>query len=161
MSLPSSRSASLTVLLTLAAAASGPAAASAQSRTADSLAIVSQAAAFSRAYERGDTDAMVAIYTDDAVIFPDRSAAISGTEAIQRYWTLRPGNRVISHRIIPAAIRFEGSIVYDYGTFEVTGETDGTSWGPNGGKYVVVWRRDADGAWRMHLDIWNRGSPAP
>jgi len=102
---------------------------------------------------------MVAIYTDDAVIFPDRSGAISGAEAIRRYWTLRPGSRVISHHITSTAIQFEGSMTYDYGTFEVIGETNGTPWGPNGGKYVVVWRRDADGAWKMHLDIWNRGAP--
>jgi len=156
--LPSARSASLTVLLTLAAAAHLPSAVAAQSRAADSLAIISQAAAFSRAYERGDADAMVAIYTEDAVIFPDRSGAITGAEAIRRYWTLRPGNRVISHRITSTAIWFEGSTAYDYGIFEVSGESNGTPWGPNKGKYVVVWRRDP-GGWRMHLDIWNRGAP--
>jgi ketosteroid isomerase-like protein len=43
---------------------------------------------------------------------------------------------------------------YDYGTFEIAGERDGTAWGPSRGKYVVVWRRD-QGGWRMQLDIWN------
>jgi ketosteroid isomerase-like protein len=26
------------------------------------------------------------------------------------------------------------------------------------GKYVVVWKKDGDGMWRLHRDIWNTGA---
>ena len=56
-----------------------------------------------------------------------------------------------------AAFMAVGDVAHDYGRFQIAGETDGTPWGPSFGKYVVVWRRGADGQWRMYLDMWNRG----
>jgi ketosteroid isomerase-like protein len=25
------------------------------------------------------------------------------------------------------------------------------------GQYIVIWKKDADGNWRLHRDIWNTG----
>lgn len=153
-------------LLCLAAAPAGcrfsgappPSAASAAS---DSAAIHAVSREFSAAYVRGDAAAMGAAYTDDAVIFPDRSEAIAGREAIQRYWTLQPGARITRHTATPTEIRVEGDIAYDHGVYEIAGERNGQAWGPSHGKYVIVWRRGADGAWRMQLDMWNSRPPQP
>jgi uncharacterized protein (TIGR02246 family) len=128
----------------------------AQTAAADSLAIHKLAQQFSAAYMRGDAAAMAHLYTSDAVIFPERSERITGREAITRYWTLAPGRRVTRHKLIPSRIVVDGDHAYDYGSYEIAGERDGTPWGPFRGKYVVVWRRDK-GVWRMHLDIWNSG----
>lgn len=128
----------------------------AQAAAADSAAIHKLGREFSAAYMRGDAAAMVALYTSDAVIFPERSERITGREAIARYWTLRPGRRVTRHVLNPARIVVDGDHAYDYGTYEIAGERDGTPWGPFRGNYVVVWRRD-NGTWRMQLDIWNSG----
>jgi uncharacterized protein (TIGR02246 family) len=109
---------------------------------------------FSAAYVRGDADAMTALYTPDAVIFPNNSEMIQGHEAIRRYWTLAPGQTVTHHRATPTEIRIDGDHAYDYGVFEISGTRDGTPYGPSHGKYVIVWRRTPQG-WRMHLDMWN------
>jgi uncharacterized protein (TIGR02246 family) len=129
----------------------------AQSASADSAAIHEVSRQFSAAYVRGDAPAMAALYTVDGVIFPDRSDAIGGRDSIQTYWTLRPGNRVTRHVATPTHIRVEGDVAYDYGIFEVSGENGGQPWGPSTGKYVIVWRREPGGPWRIHLDIWNAG----
>lgn len=126
---------------------------------ADVAAIQEQARRFSAAYVRGDAAAMTALYTPDAVIFPERSEAISGTDAIRRYWTLEPGRRITHHRLTATAVVVDGKHAYDHGVYEVAGERDGKAWGPSGGKYVVVWRRDT-GGWRMQLDMWNSRPPA-
>jgi uncharacterized protein (TIGR02246 family) len=131
----------------------------AQTAAADSAAIHQLGRQFSAAYIRGDAAAMADLYTSDAVIFPERSELITGRDAIARYWTPRPGRRVTRHVVTPTRIVVDGHHAYDYGTYEIAGERDGTSWGPFRGKYVVVWRRD-NGAWRMQLDIWNSG-PKP
>ena len=125
----------------------------------DSIAIIQASTAFSRAYERGDTPALLAIYTSDAVIFPDQSEALTGRESLERYWTPRPGNRVLHHQLTTASLTIHGIYAHDWGTFEVSGERDGKPWGPSRGKYVVIWRKDPDGRWRMQLDIWNRRPP--
>jgi ketosteroid isomerase-like protein len=103
---------------------------------------------------------MTELYTSDAVLFPEQSAPITGHEAIRRYWTLGRGRRITQHVLVPTQITVDGEHAYDYGTFEIAGERDGTSWGPFRGKYVVVWRREG-GSWRMHLDIWNSGPRPP
>ena len=130
------------------------------STTSDSLAIIAAANAFSAAYVRGDADSMAALYTEDAAIFPEGSAAIVGKEPIRRYWTLAPNRRITRHVLMPDRIEILGGVAHDYGRFQIAGDTDGTPWGPSFGKYVVVWRRGVDGQWRMYLDMWNRGPQA-
>ena len=76
---------------------------------------------------------------------PDEMAAV---------WEPAPGRRVTHHLLTPSRIVVDGQHAYDYGTYEIAGERDGTTWGPSRGKYVVVWRRQGD-SWRMQLDIWN------
>lgn len=116
---------------------------------------------FSDAYVRGDVEAMVSLYTPDAVIFPGNSEMLRGADAIRRYWTLGEGQRVTLHRATPTEIRIDGDHAYDYGVYEVAGVRNGQAWGPSHGKYVIVWRRTPQG-WRMHLDIWNpRPQPQP
>ena len=132
----------------------------AQTAGSDSAAIHELARQFSAAYVRGDAGAMTDLYTDDAVIFPERSAAISGSEAIRRYWTLPAGRRITRHVVTPEHIRVDGRHAYDHGTFEIAGVRDGKAWGPARGKYVVVWRREP-GGWRIHLDMWNSGPEPP
>ena len=114
---------------------------------------------FSAAYMRADVEEMVSLYTDDAVIFPNNMDFIRGRDAIQKYWALGPGRRIILHKITPVEIRFSGDMAYDFGMYEISGSNDEVTWGPNYGKYVIVWKR-VDGSWKMHVDIWN-SRPAP
>ena len=134
-------------------------AAAGSSSAADSAAIHEAARQFSAAYVRGDAAAMMTHYTDDAVIFPQGMPAVSERAAIQRYWTLPPNRRITLHRSTPTRIEVHGDVAHDHGTFEIAGETDGKAWGPEHGKYVIVWQRGADGRWRMQLDIWNGSGP--
>ena len=130
--------------------------AQAQTAPSDSALIHEASRQFSTAYVRSDADAMVALYTSDATIFPERSIALAGQEAIRKYWTLPPGRRITRHAVTPTRIVVDGDHAYDHGVYEVSGERDGKAWGPFRGKYVIVWRRER-GAWRMELDMWNSG----
>jgi ketosteroid isomerase-like protein len=131
----------------------------AQASDSDIAAITEAAGLFSAAYMRGDVDAITALYTRDAVIFPERSDAISGHDALKRYWKHEPGQKVTRHRLIPTQVTVDGKHAYDHGIYEIAGERNGKAWGPVRGKYLVVWRREPDG-WKMQLDMWNSG-PQP
>jgi ketosteroid isomerase-like protein len=41
-------------------------------------------------------------------------------------------------------------MAYEVGRVKLT-----TPDGPAEGKYIVLWKQDADGTWRLHRDIWN------
>jgi ketosteroid isomerase-like protein len=131
----------------------------AQTARSETAAIAEAGRQFSAAYMRGDTDAIMALYTSDAVIFPERSNAISGLEAIRRYWSRGQGSRVTRHQLTPTSVVVDGRHAYDHGTYEIAGEREGKAWGPFRGKYLVVWRREP-GGWKMQLDMWNSG-PEP
>lgn len=133
--------------------------AEAQATRSDSAAILDAGRQFSAAYMRGDVAALTALYTTDAVIFPERSDALTGLEAIKRYWTPAREGRVTRHQLTPTRVVIDGKHAYDYGTYEIAGERAGKAWGPFRGKYLVVWRREP-GGWRMQLDMWNSG-PQP
>ena len=125
----------------------------------DSAAIHERSRAFSAAYERGDAAFMAGIYLPDAAIFPERSEIITGKDAIQRYWTLAPDNKVTRHVATPTRIHVQGNTAWDYGVYEVSGVRNGKAWGPSRGKYVIVWQKTG-GQWLMQLDIWNSRPPA-
>ena len=103
----------------------------------------------------GDASTMAALYTEDAVIFPNNSEYIRGREQIEQYWTLPEGRRITHHRTWTVETEITGTTASDFGHYEVAGENDGQAWGPVRGKYLIVWKQGDDGAWRMHLDMWN------
>lgn len=129
-----------------------------ESAVRDTLAVLARE--FSRAYEAGDAAAMAALYTDDAVLLPHGDTEVVGREAIAAYWSLPDDERITAHEITALDVEVDGDVATDYGTYTVSGEAGGEAWGPGLGNYLIVWRRGADGRWRMHLDMWN-GRPAP
>ncbi len=116
--------------------------------------ILRNAVAFSSYVVEADYDKIVASYTNDGKIFPNRSDIMEGPEAIRSYWILPEGVSTKHHKLTPVEIKVIGDEAYDYGRYEgTTLRADGTesSWR---GKYVVVWKK-IDGDWKMYLDIWN------
>ncbi len=142
-------------LFILAASISSSQAQSFQGPRADIDQILEKANAFSQAFIRGDHDAMTALYTVDAKIFPGKADIIEGHEAIRERWKLPKGQKILFHKITPREINILDDHAYDYGYY--VGQTqleDGkqVSWK---GKYVIVWKK-IEGEWKMYLDIWNR-----
>lgn len=121
---------------------------------AEGKAILEKAHEFSKALVAGDGAALAAMYTNDAKIFPAGSRILSG-EDLKAYWGPDNVKGVTSHTLFPEEIHVVGDTAYDYGYYA------GTSTDRKGvdekwrGKYVVVWKKTADG-WKMYLDSWSR-----
>lgn len=153
-------------LLLVALLASAPAAA-AQSAPlsvgpeADVEAILAQSRALSAAYVRGDIDALVAVYAEDGIAAPSGRDFVRGPGALHELWALPPGRVITRHTATPEELRVEGDLAYDWGYYEGAAEQDGEPRGPFGGKYLIVWQRDADGVWRIAHDMWNSLAPRP
>ncbi|MGD1847637.1 MAG: YybH family protein [Salibacteraceae bacterium] len=118
-------------------------------------AIRSQAKIFSSNLMNGELDQVVAMYTEDAKIFPNNREILEGQE-LANYWNPSGERkwRTSYHKITPVEIKVFGDEAYDYGYYEGT-STDGTQSSNWKGKYVIIWRK-VDDVWKIYLDIWNR-----
>lgn len=116
-------------------------------------------AKFSGAFARGDTKALAAMYTSDAIAFPPDSEMIQGNEAIGEFWKATRDGGVKSAALTTVDVGRDGDVAYEVGKVSMTIQPAGKEATTAAAKYLVVWKRQADGSWKLHRDIWN-GLPA-
>ena len=112
-------------------------------------------AKFSEAYARGDAKALSAMYTSDAIVFPPDSEMIRGNEAIGEFWKATRDSGVQSAALTTVDVERSGDVAYEVGKVSLTIQPAGKEPTTAVAKYVVVWKRQTDGAWKLHRDIWN------
>ena len=112
--------------------------------------------AVAASFQRGDADAIASLYTDDAELFVPGAPVIEGKRAIRDAWSGivgRGGNRVA---IDVREVQESGDMAFDTGHFTAT-DPDGSTL--NTGKWIVIWKRDASGAWSIHRDFMHWDTP--
>ena len=132
-------------------------AAPADTRAADEAAVRAASAAWSQASTAKDVDKAVSFYTDDAVQMPNKAAVTKGKENIRKNWIpmlAMPGPG-LSFQTTSVEIARSGDLAYETGTYDfaTTDKKDKTT--DEKGKYVVVWKKQADGSWKAAVDIDN------
>ena len=99
------------------------------------------------ALERGDGLAVAAVYADDARIVGPKRQAVEGREAIDRYWT-RTKNAKWTLEV--REVGGSNDDAYEAGVSTLTTER-----GTYTCDFVLIWKRDAAGKLRIHLDLYN------
>jgi ketosteroid isomerase-like protein len=117
---------------------------------------------FQNALTGADTAALTAAYTDDAQLLPPNAKAAHGPDDIMKVW----GGLFGAFTVQAASLKTDDLVVSgDYaietGSYEMTLQPKGkTNSMKDTGKYIVVWKKQADGTWKMFRDIWNSDMPA-
>jgi uncharacterized protein (TIGR02246 family) len=128
-----------------------------QARAADEAAIRAASAAWSQAATAKDLDKAVSFYADDALVLPDKAPATRGNENIRKNWTpllALPGPG-LSWKTSSVEVARSGDIAYETGAYVfVTTDKKGKSTDTKG-KYVVVWKKQNDGSWKVVIDTDN------
>ena len=114
------------------------------------------------ASEGKDIDRVVSYWSDDAVVLPPSSPAVSGKQAIREFVSKSfqtPGFS-ISWKATDVTVAAAGDMAFAIETnrISLTGADGKPVVIP--GKGVTVWRKLPDGSWKCALDIWNE-TPAP
>ena len=112
-------------------------------------------ARFSEAFARGDAKALASMYTSDAIVFPPDSEMIRGNEAIGDFWKATRNGGVRDVALTTVEVGQSGDVAYEVGKVSLTVQAHGNEPTTAGAKYVVVWKRQTDGSWKLHRDIWN------
>ena len=122
--------------------------------------IARSAEAFSRALEQGDAEGMAAQYVDDAVLVPPGGRMIAGRDSIRAFWTPRnPEFRTLGHSLTTDRLEVVGEVAVEVGTWRQEGQLRDEEPRESAGRYLVVWRRLPDGAWKMQFDSWTAPFP--
>jgi uncharacterized protein (TIGR03067 family) len=103
-------------------------------------------------FKKGDMLAVARGYTDDATIYFPRGKKVHGREAIDRYWQGLKGAKDWKLETIEVGGTREA--IYEVGKSSLTTEVDGKA-DSYVCDYVVIWKRQKDGSYRAHTDIFN------
>ncbi len=117
-----------------------------------------------RCYAQGDADALVAIFTEDAWQMPPNRPAVVGRETIRQFWqwAFRAGKWEFSLRT--EAVDVSGSVAVERGRYVVrftAGAGAPMSSFEDRGNYLVHWRLEPDGEWRVVADAPVSELPLP
>lgn len=107
-------------------------------------------AAFEAAVAADDVAAVVALYTEDAMLMGPNAPSATGRAAIGEAFTGMM-EAVGTLDLTTVEVESFGDTAYEVGTYVLEG-ADGSHM--DHGKYVVIWKRTPDG-WKLHRDIYN------
>jgi uncharacterized protein (TIGR02246 family) len=112
-------------------------------------------AKFSKTFLAGDADGLAALYTQDAIVLPPDHDMVKGRRAIGDFWKATQQSGVKSAVLTTVDVGRSGDVAYEVGTVLLTIQPQSKAATTASAKYVVVWKRQSDGSWRLHRDIWN------
>ena len=117
---------------------------------------------FAAAMVKGDAAAAAGMYTSDAVVMLPNQPAMQGLAAIQAGIAgMLKDVAVKTFTPKTSDVIVAGEYAIETGTFEwlMQAKAGGPAM-PDKGKYLTVWKRQADGGWKVVRDINNTDLPA-
>ena len=150
----------LVALLGLFAVGCSPASQSVPDSRAEDMEAIRQAdLAWSAAQASDGLDGTMSFYLDDAILLPPNSPIAIGKEAIREASAqiASPGFSV-TWRPMKIEVAQSGEVGYAIGTFEGTSVDSAGNPVPVKGKYVEIWNKQADGSWKVAVDMFSPDS---
>jgi ketosteroid isomerase-like protein len=103
-------------------------------------------------FKKGDMLAVARGYADDATIYFPRGKKVHGREAIDRYWQSLKGAK--DWKLETVEVGGTAEAIYEVGKSSLTTAVNGKE-STYVCDYVVIWKRQKDGSYRAHTDIFN------
>jgi ketosteroid isomerase-like protein len=107
-------------------------------------------AEWTKAYNAGDAKALMALYSDDAVLSTVQEGSFSSPTAIESFWVRDFGDTRPSSTLTLTDVYLSGELAHLEGEYTVSDRGSVTE-----GRYVQLWMRDGN-QWRVHREMWLR-----
>jgi len=109
--------------------------------------------AWLKAFAARDLEKSLSFCAADCEVLPQHAGAAKGPEAIRELFHrwFKPGLKI---RWTPDRVEASGELGFSSGSYEMSFEESGTTISDRG-KYVIVWKKQADGSWKVVRDISN------
>src|SRR5262245_9408372 len=144
---------SLSVLSAAACQAAAPAGLS----DADKAALRQNDQEFATAANAKDFGRCASMYLDDASVLAPNGAAVQGREQIQKFLSGFPP--ISDFKVDVVDLDGRGDLAYVRGNYTMTVSPANAPVIHDRGKYVEIWRKQADGSWKIKWDIFNSDVP--
>jgi len=140
-----------------------------QQTTADGRAADESAAAVKEQDEQwaktagaNDLEGAVSYYSDDASLLAPNAPIATGKQAIRAVWqVLLNPDSTVSWQVTKVEAARSGELAYVVGVYQITPKTEKGKAMEDHGKLVEVWKKQADGKWKVVEDIFNSDVAAP
>ncbi|MGP8260465.1 MAG: YybH family protein [Acidobacteriaceae bacterium] len=107
-----------------------------------------------------DLTTLLTFYADDAVSLPANEELLTNRSEMQKSWAerLTPGVSV-SWTPMYVDVAKSGDLAYILGSYTMTTKVAKGKPLTDTGKYLAVWKKQADGTWKVEADTWNSDLP--
>lgn len=132
----------------------------ADTRAADEKTIRDLDARWSKVAAARDVDATVSYYSDDASFLAPNAPIAGDKQSIRAAWaSLLTPDTSLSWQANKAEVARSGDLAYVVGTYQlITKDAQGKPMTDHG-KFVEVWKKQADSKWKVVADIFNSDVP--
>ena len=119
-------------------------------------------AKMAEALQKADTAAIGSLYADDAIVLMAGQPAWNGKAGIMRSGTeMLNAVKFSDVKFNTLSVDVAGDYAIETGTLEMTLTPKGGKPTPDKGKYVTVWKKQADGSYKIYRDVPNTDNPPP
>jgi uncharacterized protein (TIGR02246 family) len=114
-------------------------------------------AEWSAAAHSKDVEKTISFYAEDGSLLPDSGPKATGMAQIRDAWSHLLGMPGVDLTFAPTKIEVakSGDMAYDVGTYQLKMNDAQGNPTTQIGKYVVVWKKQADKKWKVMADIFN------
>jgi uncharacterized protein (TIGR02246 family) len=133
----------------------------ADTRAADEAAIRAASAAWSAATEAKDVEKSMSFYTPDAVGFDDGGPMETNQtqfrDGMQKLVDAK--DTTIAWKTTKVEVAKSGDMAYEYGAYHLDTKQKNGTVETQHGKYLLIWKKQADDNWKVAIDTDNSDSP--
>jgi uncharacterized protein (TIGR02246 family) len=122
--------------------------------------IEQNAARFSEAFNRGDVAAVAVMYDTGAVVLAPNAPVMRGRQNIEALWAGARQQGFKTLDLVVNSVEVIGSHAIELGSYTLVIQPPGQGEMTDRGKYMVVWKRQADGSWKLYRDMFNTSMPS-
>ena len=115
------------------------------------------------AIKRGDAATVASVYTEDAISLLNGMPALRGKQAIQEGTaTMFKDIGLKDAKVTTNDVEVHGDLALEMGTYEMTMRPPGAKADVvDKGKFLAVWKKQADGTWKLYRDAPSSDVPPP
>jgi uncharacterized protein (TIGR02246 family) len=116
---------------------------------------------FLEAYKAGDAARLGACFSDDAVQLPPNEPVVRGRHAIVSRYSAQFDQFVCELTAATEEIEISGPLAFAWGAYRIVlSPRSGSASIHDDGKYLAVFKRQKDGAWKFARDTFSSDNPA-